>query len=369
VQVKNIGIFLWLMLSFFSMGGDALASKRRSRLQPEKIPFKIVYETYRETYGRLNWELFMIHADGSKAVNLTLTPQVDEMYPHASPDGSKICFVADERGKRKKVRNVYYMNIDGSGRVRVANNARQPCWSPDGKTIAYLKGEYSRYTTREYATTGLYFYDLESGKYREHPNKSIKHLYAICWSPDGKWFVGAVQGSMKYSDTIIAFEADGEEVIDLKEWGVMGCRPDLSRDGKKIAWGETDWKLCVADIDLEAPMPWSTIANIRKVATCPRHFKVYHVDISPDGEYVAFSWGPFKGGQQVGGDAEGWNIYIADMTGRRRRVTFDGNHNKEADWVPIPTQSLENQGGAKMTEAVQEKEAERLQAIERTPDE
>jgi len=356
VQVKNIVIFFWLILSFFPTGGDALASKQRSRLQPEKIPFKIVHETYHETYGRLNWELFMINADGSNPVNLTLTPQVNEMYPHVSPDGSKICFVGDERGKSKKVRNVYYMNINGSGRVKVANNARQPCWSPDGKTIAYLKGEYGRYTTREYATTGLYFYDLESGKYREHPNKSIKHLYAICWSPDGKWFVGAVQGSMKYSDTIIAIEADGEEVIDLKEWGVMGCRPDFSRDGKKIAWGETDWKLCVADIDLKAPMPWSTISNIRKVATCPRHFKVYHVDISPDGEYVTFSWGPFKGGQQVGGAAKGWNIYIADMTGKRRKVTFDGNHNKEPDWVPLPVESPENKGEAKMMEPVEEKE-------------
>lgn len=56
------------------------------------------------------------------------------------------------------------MNIDGTGRVKVADNARQPCWSPDGKTIAYLKGEYERYTTRAIGTKGLFFYDLATGR-------------------------------------------------------------------------------------------------------------------------------------------------------------------------------------------------------------
>ena len=124
------------------------------------IPYKILFETYVQTDGKKNWEIFRINADGSNPVNLTRTPDLDEMYPHASPDGTKICFVVDEGEKRReKVRNVYYMNIDGTGRAKVATNAREPCWGPDSKTIAYLKGEYDRYTTREYATAELLMYD------------------------------------------------------------------------------------------------------------------------------------------------------------------------------------------------------------------
>jgi len=104
----------------------------KSELNLKEIPFKIVYETYRKTDGQENWELYIMNADGSNAVNLTNTPDVNEMYPHASPDGKKICFVADELVETEKVRNVYYMNIDGTSRVKVADNARQPCWSPDG---------------------------------------------------------------------------------------------------------------------------------------------------------------------------------------------------------------------------------------------
>ena len=67
----------------------------KSEIDLKAIPFKIIYETYRETDGRENWELFLIDADGSNAINLTQTKDVDEMYPHASPDGTKICFAAD----------------------------------------------------------------------------------------------------------------------------------------------------------------------------------------------------------------------------------------------------------------------------------
>jgi len=140
-----------------------------------EIPYKIIFETYRETDGRLNWELFQMNADGSNQVNLTQTPDLDEMYPHASPDGTKISFVVDEGSRRDKVRSVYYMNIDGTGRVKVATNARQPCWSPDGKSIAYLRGEYERYSTREYATSDLVIYDLQSGQHKPHPNTSLHH--------------------------------------------------------------------------------------------------------------------------------------------------------------------------------------------------
>jgi Tol biopolymer transport system component len=311
----------------------------RDQIDLEKIPFKILYETYRNTDGKLNWELYQMNADGTNPINLTQTPDLDEMYPHASPDGTKICFVVDEESEREKVRSVYYMNIDGTGRVKVATNARQPCWSPDGKSIAYLRGEYERYSTREYATSELVIYNLQTGEHKPHPNTSLHHIYAICWSPDGNWFFAAVHGGMEFSDTILAFDADGTRVFDMEKWGVRGCRPDLSRDGKKMTWGETDWDLCVGDIDLTGPEP--RVYNVQKIVECLHSAKVYHVDFSPDGKYIAFSFGPSSGGQQVGGKAWGWNICVTDLTGKWVKITKDGRHNKEPDWVPIPTTTSE----------------------------
>ena len=307
----------------------------REEIDLGEIPFKILFETYRDTDGRHNWELYRINADGANPINLTRTPDLDEMYPHASPDGTKISFVVDEGRGRNKVRSVYYMNIDGTGRVKVATNARQPCWSPDGKSIAYLRGEYDRYSTREYATSELIIYNLQSGQYKPHPNTSLHHIYAICWSPDGNWFFAAVHGGMDYSDTVLAFGADGTRVFDLAKWGVRGCRPDLSLDGKRMTWGETDWDLCVGDIDLSGPEP--RVYNVNKIVQCLRAAKIYHVDFSPDSKYITFSFGPSGGGQQVGGRARGWNICVTDLKGKWVKITTDGSHNKEPDWVPIPS--------------------------------
>lgn len=305
----------------------------REALNLKEIPFKIVYETYRKTDGKENWELCMMNADGSEVQNLTNTPGVDEMYPHVSPDGTKICFSADETNGNDKVRNVYYMNLDGSDRFRVATNAREPCWCIDSKSIAYLKGEYTRYTTREYATAELMYYHLEGDWHSPHRNKELQHLYAICWSPDSKWFLAAIHGGMGYSDTILAFDAYGTRIFDLAKWGVKGCRPDLNSDGTRMVWGETDWNLCTADVDLKGSEP--QVTNVREIVRCPKKSKVYHVDISPDGKYIAFSYGPFAGGQQVGGMAKGWNICVGDLNGNWVQVTTDGNHNKEPDWVPL----------------------------------
>ncbi len=306
----------------------------KSELNLKEIPFRIVYETYRKTNGRENWELYLINADGSNPVNLTRTPDVDELYPHASPDGTKICFVVDELLRNKKVRNVYYINIDGTGRLKVADNARQPCWNPDSKTIAYLKGEFTRYTIKDYATTGIFFYDIDTQKHRGHRNKSLYHLYNISWSPNGNWFLATVHGGMDFKHANLAIKADSTDVYDLTKFGVKGCRPDFSLVGNKITWGLTDWDLCMANINFASSAP--QVTDVRRVIKCRKEYEVYHTDFSPDGKYIAFSYG-LKATEMVGGKAPGWNICVSDMTGKWVEITRDGNHNKEPDWVPITT--------------------------------
>jgi TolB protein len=299
-------------------------------------PNKIVHETNRDG----NWELYLVNADGSNPVNLTRTPDVDELYPKPAPDGSKICFVADEGKGDAKVRNVYYMNSDGTGRVKVADNAREPCWSPDGKAIAYMKGEYKKFTYSDFATKGLFIYDLETGKTREHPNKKLHHLYTLNWSPDGKWFVATVHGGMGFSHGIIAFEADGDKVVDLH---LEGCRPNLRFDGKKITWGHGDYCAGVADLDLTSPTPKAT--NIHNVVENKDPIETYHVIWSPDGKYLTYTRGPKATLRSLRGllpefpgvEAPGWNVCVADASQRNRWValTTDGKSNKQPSWVVV----------------------------------
>ena len=305
-----------------------------AELAPDRTKSKLVYETYHEG----NWELFIANADGTECANLTRTPDMHELYPHVSPGGAKICFVADEGEGDAKIRNVYCMNIDGSERIQVAENARQACWNPDGMAIAYLKGEFEEFSYLDFATHGIFVYDLETQKHTQHPNEKLHHLYNLCWSPDGNWFMATVHGGMGYDHAILAIEADGMGVFDLE---IGGCRPDISPDGKQIAWGESDWVLSIGDLDFTSSKP--RVINRRAVVESAKPMKIYHVDWSPDGKFVAFSRGPIKkkdlgyAQEIVGIKAEGWDICVADAmaTNRWVPITDDGQSCKEPDWVPV----------------------------------
>ena len=300
----------------------------------KKVPYKIVFESYQDQ----NWDLFMVRADGSDRVNLTRTRNVNELYPHVSPDGTKVCFVIDEGKGEKRTRDVYFMNRDGTGRRLVARSARDPCWTADGTGIVCLKNESERFTVTDFATKGLLVHNLASGRDQEHPHSELHHLFGVCCTPDGKWQISSVHAGMGYAHAILAIEAHGKEVFNLK---IPGCRPDVSPDGGRIAWASSDYSLGIGDLDFSGPEP--RVVNAHDVVVSTKPLKTQHIDWSPDGKYVAFSRGPYKDrGLEgsvalVGLQAPGWNICVADAatTNRWVAITTDGNSNKEPEWMPI----------------------------------
>ena len=306
---------------------DAARAALRAALR--RCPHRIVYESRRGD----NWELIAVRADGSGPVNLTSTSGTDELYPHASPDGARICFVADEGAGRARTRSVHVMHADGTGRKLIARDARQPCWHPRGGAVAYMKGEFERFTLKDFATKGLWVHDLKTGRARPHPNRGLHHLYNVGFSPDGKWVVATVHGGMGHKHANLAIEADGDGVFPLGP--VRGCRPDVSPDGRRVVWNASDQVIAVADLLLTSRPPKA--ANVRKLVTCAKTHEVYHADWSPDGRFVAFAHGP-KGGEMVGQVAAGWNIAVADASKRNVWVpiTTDGASNKEPDWLAAP---------------------------------
>jgi Tol biopolymer transport system component len=299
-------------------------------------PHKIVYETNRDG----NWELYLCNADGSGAVNLTNTPDVDELYPKPSPDGARIAFVADQGAGDAKIRNVYYMNSDGARRTKVAVNGREPCWSPDGSRIAYTKNEFEKFTFHDAATKGLFIYDLKTGETQEHINRKIQHLYTLNYTPDGKWFVATVHGGMGFSHSILAIQADGEKVVDLK---LSGCRPNVSPDGKKVCWGHGDFCAGVADLDFSGATPKAT--NIIDVVESKDPVETYHITWSPDMKYITFTRGPKFKSKNLKGlvpefpgvEAPGWNVCVADASQRNRwtPITSDGKSCKQPSWILV----------------------------------
>jgi hypothetical protein len=301
------------------------------------IPFKIVFESYRDG----NWELCQTDADGSHLVNLTRTPDVNEMYPHVSPDGTRVSFVVNTGEGEKTRRSAWMMNLDGTGRTKVADDAREAAWSGDGTQLLVLPAEFpDRYVDEDWATRGLLIYDVKTGKLTPHPRKDLFHLYNTCWSSDGRWLVTTVHGGMGFGHAIVAFEAAGGPDAKIFDLGLPGCRPDFSPDLKHVAWGSDDFHLGIADLDL-APGK-AAVHNVRTLFSSKEPMKIYHVDWSPDGKFVAFSRGPqpknlAPPAEMIGLKAQGWDLCVGNVaTGEWVQITHDGSCNKEPDWAPAP---------------------------------
>jgi Tol biopolymer transport system component len=316
----------------------------RERLK--KLPFKIAYETYTND----NWEIFVMNADGSNPVNLTQTPNVHEHYPQISPNGDKMCFVADEGKGREAVRTLYVMDIDGHNRKKIADHAREPFWSPDGKIIGFLPQEYRKFDVIDYYTQGMDFYDLATGETTPHVNTTnIHHLYNPSWSQNGKWIAATTHATAKYGHAILLIEAHGDKIINLQ---IPGCRPCLSPDGKQIAWGAGDHEIAAAPIDLDAEDPKVGEWRLRiKDETN----KIYHVDWSPDSRFLSISRGPDGEGdvskpgtfgaacEIMGVYAPGWNLFAVSA---ERSGTLDINQAGEQDFQMLTSNGLSNKESA-----------------------
>lgn len=309
--------------------------------------FKIAWESY---VGG-NSEIFVIGADGSDAANLTRTPSEHEHYPQVAPDGKKICFNVDAGEGRTAVRSLWMMDIDGKNRKKIADNAREPFWSPDGKVIGYLPQEYPKFNVIDYYTKGLVYYHLDTGASENHPNaEKLHHLYHPRFSPNGKWVVSTVHAGMGCSHAILLIEAHGDKIINLK---IKGCRPTISSDGKHIAWGEGDHDLTTAPLDTDSENPSVGPVEFR-IKDSKK--KIYHIAWSPDGKFVSFSRGPDGEGdltktgtfqaacEIIGVYAKDWDLYavavgtgVLDLNTASEkdvvRLTSDGNSNKEPCWI------------------------------------
>lgn len=310
------------------------------------LPFQIAYECYVDN----NWEIFVMNADGSSPRNLTRTPNEQEHYPQVSPDGTKICFSLDAGEGREAVRSLYVMDNDGRNRRKLADHAREPFWAPDSQTIGFLPQEYPKFNVVDYYTKGMSFCDVATGRITPHPNSTnLHHLYNPSFAPNGKWIVSTVHAGMGFDHAILAIEARGNKIINLK---IPGCRPCLSPNGKEIAWGTGDHEIAVAPISLDSDAP---AVGPRRLRIQDKVLETYHVDWSPDSRFLCLSRGPASKGdptkpgtfqaacEMVGVYAPGWNLLAVPA---ERDGVVDLNHATEADFLLLTTNGSSNKESA-----------------------
>ena len=341
-----------------SMADDSPAqAELRAELKDSGL--KICYQSRRDG----NSELYVMDADGSNPVNITNTPDVDEVYPHVSADGQRVCFTTVSAQENNVRFDIYWMKIDGSERTLVASDATDPCWDSSGDRIAFVK-RISREKTIDYQNIGLFVYDIHTGETEEITGGKLYHAYVPCWSPVREaiprigacdWVIATVHEHNLFGHAIIAIDLQTRKIYSLDKCGVNGCRPDFSWDGQMFCWNPDDYHIRVARFDppFEKKLPMRTVAKASEGGfdtpslvsirlfepTQPKpqpKGSVYFGDWAPDGKYIAYAMNPDIEFSDPKTRAL-WDIFVTRASGGSYvQVTFDHANNKQPEFfVPV----------------------------------
>jgi Tol biopolymer transport system component len=215
-----------------------------------------------------------------------------------SPDGKRLAFTCCGEGRQA----VYAVGANGSGRMRLADDAGQPVWSPDGQRIAFVSfedGDPELYSMQP------------DGSNQERLTLNAAEDVDAAWSPDSRRI--AFTSKRDGTAQIYVMDADGSQQQRLAGDRWSDQRPAWSPDGRTIVFtsfrnrdpnllGIGNAEILVADADT------SGVRNLTRT-----RFWEGEPAWAPDGRQIAYAirrdFGP-RGVFRVG-------VMNADGTGKR----------------------------------------------------
>ena len=188
----------------------ARRAEDRLRPRPRQRPRRRRPRTHRP-------EVYVMNADGSRQLRL-VRARARGREPLWSPDGRRLAFTRGQGGG-----SVYVVNVDGSEERNVTRGpGREFAWSPDGRRIAFA-------SVRD-GNSEIYVVNSDGGGLRRLTRNAGPDL-APAWSPDGRRI--AFAGSRG----IHVMNADGSGQRNLMRKPTRDFAPTWSPDGRRIAFG------------------------------------------------------------------------------------------------------------------------------------
>lgn len=263
---------------------------------------KKIFHTNIAEKGSGAWQglgIAVVSAEGGKVITVPIQSDVKIRLPavgggnKVSPDGRMIVF-PENYGK-----HILTLPVDGGKPNQLAKAPESfadlfPCWSPDGKSVAFVRFRVSNNYVEGFSETNIYIVNSSGGEPKPLTSESHKVFPgSIAWSPDGKLVAYFSRYENSIDGTISVIPLDGGEprVVGKVKGIFINKELAWSPDSKRISFNSSDDKI-IKVISLDD-------GNISDIETGLVDTQIYHLDWSPDGEKLVF------GGWQ-GGDREFW---------------------------------------------------------------
>jgi len=162
--------------------------------------------------------------DGSiLRVTSIVNDNAKNFHARPSPDGGRIAFDSDRDGER----GVYIAEASGANVRRVTGDgfAAVPSWSPDGRSLAFVRADPDRPKV-----WNIWTLDLATGEQRQITSHRVGQPWGAAWFPDGK----RIAYSHETRLVVRALDGSSEQVFNSPVEGRLIRTPAVSPDGKKI---------------------------------------------------------------------------------------------------------------------------------------
>ena len=310
--------------------------------------------------------IYLLRVGGKNPIGLTTDSNDDNSEPAFSPDGERIAFRSERDGG-----GIFVMGATGESVNRLTDFGYNPAWSPDGSEIVCATKSGDEPSGRE-GVSQLWRINVATGEKRKvsegdavqptwsphreriaywalPKGRSQRDIWTIAvgpagggppvavtadagvdwnpvWSPDGTWlYFGSDRGGSMNLWRVAVDEASGQvlgppQALTAGGAGFRGPM-SVSADGRRIAYTERTHAKNVERIrfDREKEVGAGPPEPVTRGS-----LQVMYMDLSPDGEWLAFS----SSGKQD-------DLYVIRTDGSaRRQLTDEPAMDRGPRWSP-----------------------------------